>query len=763
MALINLQTDLKSLRYGKDTPGGGDSGQPYIKKTIPRVFVGASEDFLLRGGINAVTDSLTDVARLAKMFTDTKSPNGLLFIAKQQLLSRTASPAQGGTPQSPRLLNEGVYNPLSTLAQAGVVAFGGHLNKQGINPFAETGAYSKNPNLYFNKVKASNLSADNYIRTDEVVTQADTITTPIRVFNSDLPYADQIYNGFDVLGNDTTQFSTSKVTSADFQNRLANLWYNKVEQKTSDINVLTYNGGPGSILGIGKTNIRFADQRTGVNSDKPITGGVTWTPNQSINREFTTLIGIETSKGASKAYATTNGLTLDNDVVDGTRVYNSAVGLNAKLFNPLANSPITWTPKLEQTKPDRTLPFNITIGKLSDIINNDPVFDSLDNLNTNRGFTTPTVYQPGPDQTILNNTDLIYANNTYTYTQKQILENPYGNENTGETISSRSNVGKLNGSPIWQDFRKKIRETLGENSEQVKKAKEKGALPNSPNYAFKGIENRVNIGGKNNLGPGNFTGKNLSSYTAGSGIGPIDKINALPIYRSKNVETNSQDYPINDLVKFRIAVIDNNSPNFKTFIHFRAFIDSMSDSYNATWNGFNYLGRSEQFYNYGGFTRTVSLSWTVSVQSKQELIPMYKKLNYLASSLTGDYSPDGYMRGNLVQLTIGGYLYEQPGIITSLTYDVPTESPWEIGINDEGGFDSSVKELPHIIRVTGFNFIPIQNFVPQKQKLTFGDNNTTGSTDSSTGFVKTEGFQRYIALANGDDKDKSFTNYTNPS
>ena len=31
------------------------------------------------------------------------------------------------------------------------------------------------------------------------------------------------------------------------------------------------------------------------------------------------------------------------------------------------------------------------------------------------------------------------------------------------------------------------------------------------------------------------------------------------------------------------------------------------------------------------------------------------------------------MRGNLVRLTVGGYLYEQPGFITSLTYDVPQE------------------------------------------------------------------------------------------
>jgi hypothetical protein len=63
----------------------------------------------------------------------------LLFIAKQQLLSRTAV-----RTQTSGILNEGIYSPLNTLAQAGVSAFGGHLNKQGINPFSQTGAYSNN-------------------------------------------------------------------------------------------------------------------------------------------------------------------------------------------------------------------------------------------------------------------------------------------------------------------------------------------------------------------------------------------------------------------------------------------------------------------------------------------------------------------------------------------------------------------------------------------------------------------------------------------
>ena len=148
MGLIDLKTDLKSLRYGKDTLGGGYSGQPYIQKDIPDGFstLGANEDFLLRGGINIVSDTKDDIIRLGKMFTDLKSPSGLLFIAKQQILSRTAV-----RTQTSGILNEGIYSPLNTLAQAGVVAFGGHLNKQGINPFAQTGAYAdgiNNEHLY---------------------------------------------------------------------------------------------------------------------------------------------------------------------------------------------------------------------------------------------------------------------------------------------------------------------------------------------------------------------------------------------------------------------------------------------------------------------------------------------------------------------------------------------------------------------------------------------------------------------------------------
>ena len=54
--------------------------------------------------------------------------------------------------------------------------------------------------------------------------------------------------------------------------------------------------------------------------------------------------------------------------------------------------------------------------------------------------------------------------------------------------------------------------------------------------------------------------------------------------------------------------------------------------------------------------------------------------------------------------------------LTTLNYNIPQESPWEIGINADGGLDSSVKELPHIITVS-LSFTPIHNFLPQKGNI----------------------------------------------
>jgi hypothetical protein len=237
-------------------------------------------------------------------------------------------------------------------------------------------------------------------------------------------------------------------------------------------------------------------------------------------------------------------------------------------------------------------------------------------------------------------------------------------------------------------------------------------------------------------------GKNLTSYTNGSGLGPIDKINSQRIYKSENADP---EIIAGDLIPFIIGAIDQNNPNEKEFIHFRAYIDNFSDGYTANWESQKYMGRGEPFYKYGGFERKINLGFTVAAQSKEELLQQYKKLNFLASNLAPTYSPSGYMGGPLVTLTMGGWCSYLPGFIEGLTLDVPEESSWEIGIDDVGELSTigggGASQLPHIVKVTGFTFTPIHTFRPEKQRNEF--------KQGPNGFKEIEfyGDEHYIHLA----------------
>ena len=319
-----------------------------------------------------------------------------------------------------------------------------------------------------------------------------------------------------------------------------------------------------------------------------------------------------------------------------------------------------------------------------------------------------------------------------------------GNQQANLSNNSFRTTGKV------RDFRKLVTsQTIGVLQHTL--ARQNGTLTNAPNYNDKYFEKRVNAGN-----PGNPL-FNRSNYSSGA-IDPttnrtnvVNKINALYMYNANNVTDNPDSK--NDFVKFRFAVINPDTPKKKTFVHFPAFFDgAITDNMGANWSSFKYLGRGEEFFNYEGFSRDVSFGFQVVAQSKPELSIMYQKLNYLQSTLAPNFSTNGFMRGNIHQLTIGGYFYEQPGVITSLNYTMPSESPWEIGIPstdsstiEVGGInyrDPSVKELTHIINVS-VSFKPIQRFLPQTVGSPFDTTNPNGI------FGKQAINQKFIQLANG--------------
>lgn len=275
-------------------------------------------------------------------------------------------------------------------------------------------------------------------------------------------------------------------------------------------------------------------------------------------------------------------------------------------------------------------------------------------------------------------------------------------------------------------------------------------LSASPSYTGKGnIENRINFrsGGVRGNVLDYTKGKQIISGLTSGSLGPLDVINAMPIYQSETATDN----PIaKDLIDFRIAIIDNTTIGSKAlqnlYMHFRAYLKNFGDVYNADWKTVEYMGRAEKFYRYGGFKRSINLGFTLAASSKEELMPMYKKLNFLASSLAPSYSEAGYMRGNIAKITVGNYLYEQPGVIESLDITMPDDSPWEINLGLDGESMKDMRQLPQMLEVK-MKFSPIHEFRPEIMKLS---GISKGATDfTNINFPDKDpsyGQQRFISL-----------------
>jgi hypothetical protein len=670
MPLINFQTDLTSLSWGRDRRDGGSSNQPYIESEIPTGLDSdglpfrEGPDFIVRGGIvKSVSNSLEDVSRLFQMFFDFKSFNGLKFIAKENLLSRLSVKTQasegigyaGATPinytnQATGVLvgggsniNQGIYTPLSTLGQALGGFAGVHLNLLGLDPLSPMSGVPEGKLL-----GGSSLGLNTY---DSVV-------------------------GLEKKNND-----------ASFNRLLILKGFIDEDGTKPKANLLSYSGGPGAILGIGKTHIKFADQRTGVANALNLSNPLKFQVGGLIRRSYSSEIvsnfnyALVYQNSAAAKYAQNYLRSSNNFKRQSNRefIFNDAFSTGAAI-------------QIGANGPYQT--FNYAVDGLVKEVEFYTDEDGNEQFYISEKFII--------------NYNILYKNKSRTFDQTQIIDK------TGIIQGSRAGLYPT-------DFRKELYTrgdlppTTNLDNPLLGGTQTSTVLSISPNYQAKNKDVRLNMGQPGIQGGGRRgdTSKNIWNYgIKATELEALDKITAMPMYSGVGPDT---DQPINDLVKFRIAAINNNrTDGSAVYMHFRAFLDSFSDSYTSNWNSVNYVGRGDTFYNYGNFDRTISLGFKVAAQSKAELIPMYKKLNFLASTLAPDYTEAGFMRGNLVRLTVGGYLYEQPGFITALTYDVPQEATWEIALNSEGGSDASVKELPHMINVSGFSFTPIHTFLPEK-------------------------------------------------
>jgi hypothetical protein len=218
MSLINLRTNLKSLRFGNDTQGGGASGLPYIQTGLPEdspageYLAGIarnSADWPLRGGQYWTVASTEDTVRISRFLTD--FPKGTTFTTKQVQLQKSNPKIETGGFAS--RLNTQTYNlNANLLAQVLEQGSGIHIPRAGAN--------------------TNELGADNpQAKYEYIVSHKDTNQNRlVALFNSK-------------ISTDTTGLSLDSTIT-------------KLGISAFDDNVLfDYVGGPDSLYGDGNTTI----------------------------------------------------------------------------------------------------------------------------------------------------------------------------------------------------------------------------------------------------------------------------------------------------------------------------------------------------------------------------------------------------------------------------------------------------------------------------------------------------------------------------
>jgi len=205
-----------------------------------------------------------------------------------------------------------------------------------------------------------------------------------------------------------------------------------------------------------------------------------------------------------------------------------------------------------------------------------------------------------------------------------------------DDIRNLANETKLS----FNDFRNKTKESVGFNSQTGKGRYVEGGLRyNLENY---------------------YTNENIEKKL---GLGNSDEC----IGRS----TNGDNYQ--DLIKLSFTTSD------KT-IQFRGTVNSISETFSPNWTEIKYSGRAENAYIYDTFSRELTFGFRVFAYSVQELGPMWIRLERLANMSMPTYVKNGY-RGNITNFTLGTMYIKFPALITNLTYTVPDDFTWEIGLN----------------------------------------------------------------------------------
>ena len=703
MPLIDLKTDLKSLKYGKDRPGGGDSGQPYQKVDINRVDRGFNrfrmtkfDDGLVRGGVvGAVNAAVVDTFRIGKFLKD--FPKGPLFIVKQVglQLSNPVIEHKTNFPTNKPTRGQGLFNNvgnfisnvankilnavgptriynlgINTLAQIPVNAFGQHITRHGFTP------RRNDDNLYFKVAQHNNNEGNNRL-------------TQLR----------------SILGN------------------------------TKNIN--TYIGGPSSVYGIGSTTIQRRGKFININQD---TTASTWATSKEVNdssfvqssaknlistsnlkigvdlglskKTFSKLAGdlkIPIDPSGSAAYdriasksdpknITYTAVEQEASASAKMRTPNEFVGASKFVSSSLSTTtfpdltsisykPLTLDSKIASASDPKNI-LNSAVGQEASASAKMRVPNEFVGASTKSSSS----FAPGEFS------DLTSATNKPQTLDDKIIST-YNQTLVGGFITASNALGE--GDKAIANYNP-TQISVDENS--IKQGINATSVPYSNPSLKKYAELQNQINKNTNISQEYYGGEfRTIQVNVNRGAGDFQYI--ARELENKFVRTNDRDTS-DDSISIVFRPLDPFTGDTLSILRFLGYITEYSETYDSSWNDVKYIGRAEKFYLFNEFKRSVNVGFNIPCFNEYELENRHCAISELASALAGKYE-NNLLGGIITRLKLGSYIDDQPGIITNLTFQPIQDSSWDLDM-----------QLAFYLKVS-FNFTVIHDYLPQYTECGF--------------------------------------------
>jgi hypothetical protein len=721
-------TKLRSLKYGNDTSDGGNSGQPYIKtelkdldKPLTRVRLTKFDDGLIRGGaIGALNASIVDTIRIGKFFKDL--PKGPLFLAKQVGLQLSnpkleTKKSLGGLLGSTRLYNLGI----NTLRQIPITAFGGHLTRHGLFPVTDDSI------KYIKVVAENNKNSDN----NRLVSLANKFTLGDQIggvgeefslreerrenraanregrqanreANREGRRANRAANRERRQANRATNqllrqyseengggFFREKFIRTDFDR--TDFKRNKLDVKSllEQFTIDSYNGGPNSLYGIGRTTINryaFTDDKRKIRDAltesefQTILGSISVNPlterSRFIKESYTDedeneirkwIVG-KTSTPISPSFPLNNvkeASQFDAFARDpGTKFFYGTTVSTSKLQNDIGDGKISVVEGTKAT-PAKTILRDALPDKFIVLKNQKEDTDYIG------GTRLIQIQQETPASSgVEQNTNFNIGTGDKQFFGKTQAEAEAQLSDWDKEIHELDELVVRSGKPgISKSVKASIVDVSKMEGNLEKVFQNNEMTSTSEAEAFKLTDVSINRQNKKGF---YFNGNNT-----------IPTFNRI----DRNIMLVTFD-PINPF----------DTTDLGTVV-FSAYLSGFKYNSNSTWNPVKYVGRSESFYTFTEHKRDVSFNIQVPCFNRIHLLEKHRALSQLQSAGAGKYDGNNRLGGIITKVTLGNYLVAEPGILTSVSFDIPDVSSWDIDeklamyINAQFSFTIIGKEL----------------------------------------------------------------------